>query len=110
MAESLKRKDLVYPELSYKIVGAAFKAFNEVGFGRSEKFYQKAFAQEMKSIQKDRKQYKKRSNRFKKSRESYKNKVIMQTRMIDKSLLRFIIGLGIMLVLLLLYIVKRFVL
>lgn len=33
-----------YPELSYKIVGAAFDVFNDFGFGMSEKFYQKALA------------------------------------------------------------------
>lgn len=36
--------DLIYPELSYKIVGISFKVFNEFGFGLPEKQYQAAFA------------------------------------------------------------------
>ncbi len=40
----LRRKDLIYPELSYKIVGILFSVFNELGFGFSEKHYQKAIA------------------------------------------------------------------
>jgi len=40
----LKRNDLVYPELSYKIIGCAFEVFNELGFGHAEKYYQKAMA------------------------------------------------------------------
>lgn len=35
---------LVYPELSYKIIGAAFQIHNEIGVGHKEKFYQKALA------------------------------------------------------------------
>lgn len=37
---------VLHPELSYKIVGLAFTVFNNVGFGMSEKFYQKALATE----------------------------------------------------------------
>jgi len=44
MEGKLKRDDLVYPELSYKIVGCAFEVFNELGFGHAEKYYQKAMA------------------------------------------------------------------
>ena len=40
----LKRDDLVYPELSYKIVGCAFEVFKELGYGHPEKVYQKAMA------------------------------------------------------------------
>ena len=40
----LKRNDLIYPELSYKIIGCAFEVYNSLGFGHSEKFYQKAMA------------------------------------------------------------------
>ena len=36
--------DLMYPELSFKIVGCAFEVYNEIGFGHSEKVYQKALA------------------------------------------------------------------
>ncbi len=39
--------EIVYPELSYKIIGIAFKIFNELGFGMDEKFYQKVFAKEL---------------------------------------------------------------
>ena len=38
----LKREDLIYPELSYKIVGILFNTGKEVGFGHKENFYQKA--------------------------------------------------------------------
>jgi GxxExxY protein len=41
----LKRKDLIYPDLSYKIIGALFGTANEIGVGHKEKFYQKALAQ-----------------------------------------------------------------
>ena len=40
----LKRDDLVYPELSYKIVGCAFEVFKSLGLGHPEKVYQKAMA------------------------------------------------------------------
>lgn len=36
--------DLIYPDLSFKIVGCAFEVYNELGFGHSEKIYQKALA------------------------------------------------------------------
>jgi len=32
--------ELIYPELSYKIVGCAFKVFEDLGAGRLEKYYQ----------------------------------------------------------------------
>ena len=38
------RGDLIYPELSYKIVGCAFDVYNELGYGYAEKDYQKALA------------------------------------------------------------------
>jgi GxxExxY protein len=40
---------IIFPELSYKIVGIAFKVFNELGFGMDEKYYQRAFAKELES-------------------------------------------------------------
>lgn len=43
----LKRTDLVYPELSYQIVGILFGIFNDLGYGYREKFYQRAVAQEL---------------------------------------------------------------
>ena len=42
MCAELKRKDLIYPELSYKIVGCAYEVFNEIGGGHKEKTYQNA--------------------------------------------------------------------
>ena len=39
------KKDILYPDLSYKIIGAAFDAFNKLGPGYDEKYYQKAFAE-----------------------------------------------------------------
>lgn len=38
------RQDLVYPELSYKIMGCAFDVYNELGYGYPEKDYQKALS------------------------------------------------------------------
>jgi GxxExxY protein len=40
----LKRNDLVYPELSYAIVGCAYDVFNELGGGLKEKVYQNGMA------------------------------------------------------------------
>ena len=39
---------IIYPELSYIIIGIAFKVFNELGFGMNEKYYQRAIEQELK--------------------------------------------------------------
>ena len=41
------REDLVYPELSFKIVGCAFEVYNKLGFGHAEKYYQKALSIEL---------------------------------------------------------------
>ncbi len=38
--------EIVFPELSYKILGAAFRVFNRMGWGLSEKAYQKAVERE----------------------------------------------------------------
>jgi len=40
--EKLRRKDLVYPELSYKIIGVLFDVYNKIGTGYHEKYYQRA--------------------------------------------------------------------
>ncbi|MBI2967538.1 MAG: GxxExxY protein [Bacteroidetes bacterium] len=40
----VRRDDLLYPELSYEIVGCAYEVFKELGFGHSEKIYQQAMA------------------------------------------------------------------
>lgn len=39
---------LVYPELSYKLVGSAFKVFNDLGYGLPERHYQQAFGELLK--------------------------------------------------------------
>ena len=40
----IKRNDLIYPELSYKIVGILFDVYNSLGYGHKENSYQKATA------------------------------------------------------------------
>lgn len=40
----LKRSDLIYPKLSYKVVGILYDVYNELGFGYQEKYYQRAIA------------------------------------------------------------------
>lgn len=45
MQPQVHKKDLLFPELSYKIMGCAFEVFNEIGFGHPEKFYQRALAE-----------------------------------------------------------------
>lgn len=44
-----KRGDLIYPELSYQIVGILFDVYNEVGSGHKEKYYQNAVAVALKN-------------------------------------------------------------
>lgn len=43
--KALNRSDIIYPELSYKIVGILFNVYNEIGYGHQEKYYQRAIAQ-----------------------------------------------------------------
>ena len=38
----LRRHDLLYPELSYKINGVLFEVFRQLGGGHREKYYQEA--------------------------------------------------------------------
>ena len=47
MKPKLKRKDLVYPDLSYQVVGINFEVFKRLGSGYQEKYYQKAIAIEL---------------------------------------------------------------
>lgn len=42
---TLRRTDLIHPELSYKIIGCAFDVYNSIGSGHSEKYYQRALAE-----------------------------------------------------------------
>ncbi len=46
--DNLRRKDLLYPELSYQIVGALFEVHNALGAGHHERYYQRALADELK--------------------------------------------------------------
>ena len=46
----LRRKDLLYPDLSYKIIGALFNVYNNIGSGHREKFYQRAIAIEFNNL------------------------------------------------------------
>ena len=48
-SENLNRRDILYPELSYEIVGCAFDVFNELGPGFHEKYYQRALAEVLKN-------------------------------------------------------------
>ena len=44
---------IIYPELSFKIIGIAFKVFNSLQYGHQEKYYQKALveiAEQMKLV------------------------------------------------------------
>lgn len=38
---------IIYPELSYQIIGVAFRVFNVLGYGLREKVYQESFAREL---------------------------------------------------------------
>ena len=38
---------LIYPDLSYQIVGAMFNVYNRLKYGYHEKYYQRAFAKEL---------------------------------------------------------------
>ncbi len=42
-------ENLLYPELSYKIVGVLSDVYNELGYGHPEKTYQKAIAVKLKN-------------------------------------------------------------
>ena len=42
------RRDLIYKDECYRIIGFVFDVFNKVGFGHKEIFYQKALAEKLK--------------------------------------------------------------
>jgi len=48
MGKKIIKKGLIYPELSYQIIGILFEAYNQLGPGYHEKYYQKAIAAELK--------------------------------------------------------------
>ncbi len=43
-------QEIIYKDLSYQIVGAAFAVFNELGYGMPEKYYQRAFEAELQRL------------------------------------------------------------
>lgn len=45
----LRREDLFYPQLSYKIVGILFSVYNDIGPGHHEKYYQRCIAQALRA-------------------------------------------------------------
>ena len=47
---SIRRQDLLYPELSYQVVGAMFDVFNELGYGHREYVYQRALRKRLKEL------------------------------------------------------------
>ncbi len=49
----MSQEEIVFPEESYKIVGAAFSVFNHLGWGLSEKDYQRALMEEFLSLELD---------------------------------------------------------
>ncbi|KKW00862.1 MAG: hypothetical protein A2898_00145 [Candidatus Kerfeldbacteria bacterium RIFCSPLOWO2_01_FULL_48_11] len=46
----IERKDLVYPKLSYQLIGILFDVYNELGYGYQEKYYQRAVAIRLRGI------------------------------------------------------------
>lgn len=44
MKQEVKRGDIIFPELSYAIIGCAYTVYNEIGPGHLERVYQKALA------------------------------------------------------------------
>ncbi len=45
LKSALRRKDLIYPDLCYQIMGVLFDVWSKLGFRYKEKFYQKAITQ-----------------------------------------------------------------
>lgn len=43
-----ENKEVIYAELSYKIIGIAYKVFNSLQYGHQEKYYQRALELEFK--------------------------------------------------------------
>ena len=41
---TLRRKDLLYPDLCFKVIGVLFEVYNSLGYGYKEKYYQRAIA------------------------------------------------------------------
>lgn len=47
----VRKDDLLFPELSYQLIGVLFDVHNTLGYGYQEKYYQKAIAAALKKIQ-----------------------------------------------------------
>ena len=39
----MKKIELIYPKLSYQLIGLVFEIYNELGYGYKEKYYQMAY-------------------------------------------------------------------
>lgn len=39
-----KNQDIIFKDLSYKVIGLVFDVYNELGYGYQEKYYQKAIS------------------------------------------------------------------
>jgi len=48
MKTELKRDDLIYPELAYRIIGVLFSVWKELSFGHRESVYQKSVSSQFK--------------------------------------------------------------
>ena len=53
MNKTVYKSDLLYPELSYQVVGILFDIFIELGYGYKENQYQKAIEVALKSLKLD---------------------------------------------------------
>src|SRR5688572_19467876 len=78
MKTLVRRSDLVYPELSYEIIGCAYEVWDELGPGHLEKFYQKALSISFR-------------NRNKKFQEQVKYSLKFKTEIIGKGYLDFLV-------------------
>ena len=47
--EELQEPKIIYPELSYKIIGVLYDVYNTLGFGYQEKYYYKAIKEELRN-------------------------------------------------------------
>ena len=47
MKQKIRKENIIYPNLSYKIVGILFNVYNELGYGYHEKYYQRAISREL---------------------------------------------------------------
>ncbi|MBI3627712.1 MAG: GxxExxY protein [Candidatus Sungbacteria bacterium] len=50
MVNSVRRPDLIFPQLSYQIIGILFSVYNELGPGHHERYYQRSVAQALREI------------------------------------------------------------